>query len=69
MKIGIITMHKVYNNGSALQAFALQRAIDKLKHAAILIDYDFNAGKKKKKKIWTPDYEAIRPLLFAPAPH
>lgn len=49
MKIGIITMHKVHNNGSALQAFALQRAIDKLGHTAMLIDYDFNAGKQKKK--------------------
>ena len=50
MKIGIITMHKVYNNGSALQAFALQKTIETIGHFAKLIDYDFNANKRIKAK-------------------
>lgn len=41
MKIGIITMHKVRNFGSALQAFALQKAIQELGHESQLIDYIF----------------------------
>lgn len=44
-------MHKVHNNGSALQAFALQRTIETIGHSAKLIDYDFNANKRIKKKL------------------
>lgn len=41
MKVGIITMHKVMNFGSALQAFATQRVIESLGHDAKLIDYQY----------------------------
>ena len=44
-------MHKVYNNGSALQAFALQKAIESIGYSATLIDYDFNANKRIKKNL------------------
>lgn len=40
-KIGIITMHKVLNYGSALQAYALQHTIEKLGHNAEIIDYTY----------------------------
>ena len=40
-KIGIITMHKVINYGSALQAYALQRKIENLGYKCFLIDYLF----------------------------
>lgn len=46
MKIGIITMHKVYNNGSALQAYALQKTIEYLGYTPSIIDYDFNSDKR-----------------------
>ena len=46
MKIGIITMHKVYNNGSALQAYALQKTIESLGYTPSIIDYDFNSDKR-----------------------
>lgn len=39
MKIGIITMHKVMNYGSALQAYALQEAIKKIGYSSEFIDY------------------------------
>lgn len=38
-KVGIITMHKVLNYGSALQAYALQRVIEKMGHDVEIIDY------------------------------
>lgn len=39
-KIGIVTLfHDNYNYGAALQAFALQKAIEKLGHEACIIDY------------------------------
>lgn len=40
-KVGIITMHKVPNFGSALQAYALQRKVDELGYDAELIDYHY----------------------------
>lgn len=38
-KVGIITMHKVLNYGSALQAYALQHIIEKMGHEVEIIDY------------------------------
>lgn len=46
MKIGILTMHKVLNYGSALQAYALQHYISSLGHDAELIDYIFPNGSR-----------------------
>ena len=38
-RVGIITMHKVLNYGSALQAYALQRKVEDLGCQATIIDY------------------------------
>ena len=51
MRIGIITMHKVRNFGSALQAYGLQFAIEKMGYEVTIIDYKYpnelsSAGKK-----------------------
>ncbi|MBP3374282.1 MAG: polysaccharide pyruvyl transferase family protein [Bacteroidaceae bacterium] len=48
MKIGIITMHKVLNYGSALQAYALQRKLFLMGYDNELIDYLFPPANKKK---------------------
>ena len=60
MKIGIITMHKVQNYGSALQAFALQHSIKKLGVESEIIDYiypkDPNYPFCKKIKFWFIDF-------------
>ena len=47
MKIGIITMHRVVNYGSALQAFALQQALLKMGYDNELIDYVFPSPQKR----------------------
>ncbi|MCM1221092.1 MAG: polysaccharide pyruvyl transferase family protein [Bacteroides sp.] len=39
--VGIITMHKVWNAGSALQAYALQRTVEDMGFAVKLIDYQY----------------------------
>ena len=39
MRIGIVTFHCAYNYGSALQAYALQRYLEKLGHQAWIIHY------------------------------
>ena len=46
MKIGIMTMHRVQNIGSVLQAYALQRKIEQFGYTAELIDYIFPPIKK-----------------------
>lgn len=40
MKIGIMTFHKSQSHGAMLQAFALQRTLEKLGHEPEIINYD-----------------------------
>lgn len=49
MKVGIITMHRVLNFGSALQAYALQQKIIDLGYGCEIIDYDFPPKHHKDK--------------------
>lgn len=55
-KIGIMTMHKVINSGSALQAFALQKKLEQLGYISEIIDYIFpNAAHvptSKRQRLW-----------------
>lgn len=51
MKIGIITMHKVLNFGSALQAYALQRKMTLLGYHSEIIDYASNWQPKPRASI------------------
>lgn len=39
--IGIITIHRIYNYGSVLQAFALQQVCKKFGYHTEIIDYKF----------------------------
>lgn len=39
MKIAIVTLHRVYNYGSALQAYATQKVFEKRGHSTQIIDY------------------------------
>lgn len=52
MRIGIITIHRLTNFGTALQAFALQRYLQKNTNYHVeIIDYVFpNAFHKNKKQ-------------------
>ncbi len=43
-KVGIITIHRINNYGSVLQAYALQRACEELGYKAKIIDYCFPNG-------------------------
>lgn len=49
-RIGILTMHRVQNYGSALQAYALQEYINRLGYDTELIDYIFPNGKHKQRR-------------------
>lgn len=51
MKIGILTFYKVLNYGAVLQAYALQRALQKLGHEAFLVNYQPEALTKPYKVI------------------
>ena len=39
MKVGIISMQRVCNNGSFLQAYGLKKLIESLGHEVVFIDY------------------------------
>ena len=72
MKIGIITIHKIHNYGSVLQAYALQRVCEQLGYEAEIIDYNFpNAFQQGNKYSDTSDSQPKEPLwikaLFGPA--
>lgn len=73
MNIGIITMHRVQNYGSALQAYALVAYLQKLGHHVETIDYVFPNSYHLKKaipslkgriKLWIR--ETLRSLLVEP---
>ena len=49
-RIGILTMHRVQNYGSALQAYALQEYINRLGYDVELIDYIFPNRKHKQRR-------------------
>ena len=73
MNIGIITMHRVQNYGSALQAYALVAYLQKLGHHVETIDYVFPNSYHLKKaipslkgriKLWIR--ETLRSFLVEP---
>ena len=53
-RVGIITFHHSYNCGSMLQAFALQRVIERLGYEAEIIDFS-NAGQKQLYSVTQPN--------------
>ena len=59
IKIGIITMHRVLNCGSALQAYALQKSISDLGFKCEIIDYQYGVEKSRGLK------NAIKHIIFA----
>ena len=67
MKIGIITMHKVMNYGSALQAYALQAAIKKLGYDSESIDYIYPNKPVRKTLIFRIRHWLLNLLTGFPA--
>lgn len=62
MKIGIITMHKVLNYGSALQAFATQQVLASLGYDSEIIDYEYK--KPKEKEIISIKRRIIQAIVY-----
>ena len=68
--IGIITIHKIYNYGSVLQAYALQKVCENLGYKVVIIDYNFpNAYQQGNKYRVSEDTQPNEPrwikALFA----
>ena len=65
-KVGIITMHKVPNFGSALQAYALQQKVDSLGCDAEIVDYYYpnEYHCEKQGLAYFPQRSLIRLLLL-----
>lgn len=47
MKIGIVSMQRVINNGSLLQAFALRKVIERMGHSVQFADFKISDGDKE----------------------
>lgn len=66
--VGIITMHKVINYGSALQAYALQQVIEKLGYDCEIIDYvypnEYHLSQYAKMPFWKSWILFIIQLLY-----
>lgn len=70
--IGIITIHKIYNYGSAFQAFALQQVCKEMGYKTEIIDYNFpNEYHSDNKYMTQDDIQPNEPMwikmLFAKA--
>lgn len=48
MRIAVVTLHRVYNYGSALQAYATQQVLEEMGHDVYIIDYVTPQRTKKK---------------------
>lgn len=63
--IGIITIHKIFNYGSVLQAYALQYICEKLGFRTEIIDYNFPNEFHRNNRFTTPDNNRkSEPLLL-----
>ena len=64
-KVGIITIHKINNYGSVLQAYALQRVCNEMGYTVEIIDYNFpNQAHTDNKYAVHQDTQATEPRLI-----
>ena len=66
MKVGILSMQRIVNYGSFLQAYSLKRTLEKMGHEVVFIDYKVNKKKDTRKKrnlslIWGKFITRINP--------
>jgi hypothetical protein len=64
MRIGIITMHKVLNCGSALQAYALQRKLREMGYESEIIDYKYEDKSASEPSLKSRAASFLRETLF-----
>ncbi|MCS4586084.1 hypothetical protein FZ990_14870 [Clostridium perfringens] len=57
MKVGILTFHRADNYGSALQAFALSKVLEKLKHEPEIVDFIYEKDLEQYKYFRTHLYK------------
>ena len=66
MKIAVITLHRVYNYGSVLQAYATQRVLEKRGHEVTIIDY-VTPQRTKWRLFWSTGSGGQRSLFYRTA--
>lgn len=66
MKLAVVTLHRVYNYGSVLQAYATQKVLEKKGHEVQIVDYITPQRTKKKIFFQAPANEMKKGIkLFA----
>jgi hypothetical protein len=61
-KVGIVTYYNIYNYGSVLQAYALQKAVESIGYRAVIIDY---ANMRMKHNIIMRSLTYINRLFYS----
>ena len=64
MKIGIMTMQRVRNYGSYLQAYGLKKLIESLGHEAVFVDYKIEPSVETLGTIKANRYYRILKKLY-----
>lgn len=59
LKVGITTIHRIANFGSALQAYALQRTISELGYDCEIIDYIYPNSYHRKQNTTPPESQSL----------
>ena len=50
MKVGIMSMHRIPNYGSFMQAYSLKKMIESLDHEVCFVDYQVEPSITKRKR-------------------
>ena len=63
MRVAIVTLHRVYNYGSVLQAYATQRVFEKRGHDAKIVDY-ITPQRTKWRLFWGKGAEGQSNIIY-----
>ena len=63
MRVAIVTLHRVYNYGSVLQAYATQKLFEKRGHDAIIIDY-ITPQRTKWRLFWEKGADGQSSIIY-----
>lgn len=64
MKIGILSMQRIINNGSLLQTYGLKKSIEKLGHSVEFVDYKISDN-YKEILTWKENLQNFSPIAYA----
>ena len=49
MKVGIMSMQRIYNNGSFLQSYSMKKNLEQMGHEVVFVDYEIGKNLLKEE--------------------